>query len=369
MKVCVVGSLSGIFTHAYIRGLVNRGYDVSVINTSRKISYENYNNCEVLNLFDVTRNKLNAKNKARIKENRFFCYLYETYLSLKALLCPYDKIEHFLTNKKIDKFIFFWGTSVRREFFTIYKKHKGQSEFILDVATYPVRDYAVINSFKVSLWFDTLYFKKFDIILSHSTVMDKFLCQKFGLNERNIKRFICSFPKQSYLTKHISSVSLKIKKVIFLGTLDPSSSINNINDDIIAFAKAGIEVHIMSSSQCLNYKNIYQYTPFSYEQILEGKLADFCSGFDAALIAYGQMSSLREKLTYPTRFAMAALQNIPVLIQSSRFESLTEIVQNFPNEVIFYSSVDDVTKYNIKNPLRYGLVTDCIESKLDKLLL
>ncbi len=50
-NTCVVGSLSGIFTHCYIVGLINTGHKVCIINTSKRINYDKYLDCSVLNLY------------------------------------------------------------------------------------------------------------------------------------------------------------------------------------------------------------------------------------------------------------------------------------------------------------------------------
>ncbi|MGR5938344.1 hypothetical protein ACT9TP_20845, partial [Enterobacter ludwigii] len=54
----------------------------------------------------------------------------------------------------------------------IYNKKNKLPEFILDVATYPIRDYAMKKTPKFLLWFDSLYFNSFDRVLSHSKIMD-----------------------------------------------------------------------------------------------------------------------------------------------------------------------------------------------------
>ena len=75
-NTCVVGSLSGIFTHSYIVGLINTGHKVSIINTSKKINYDKYLDCNVLNLYPKKNEQINDKTKSNLKKNFLFCYLY-----------------------------------------------------------------------------------------------------------------------------------------------------------------------------------------------------------------------------------------------------------------------------------------------------
>lgn len=89
-------------------------------------------------------------------------------------------------------------------------------EFILDVATYPIRDYAMKKTPKFLLWFDSLYFNSFDRVLSHSKIMDRFLVNELSVKERIIQRFICSFPKSSYYNKKEYKENTNPRKIIFL---------------------------------------------------------------------------------------------------------------------------------------------------------
>ena len=75
-KVCVVGSLTGIFTHSYIKSFLNIGVNVVIINTSKKKHYDLYLNCVVLNINKISEGPLKGSNKAAIKKNFLFCYLY-----------------------------------------------------------------------------------------------------------------------------------------------------------------------------------------------------------------------------------------------------------------------------------------------------
>lgn len=368
-RKCVVGSLSTIFTHSYIVGLINLGYEVDVINTSKKIACDNYRGCDVLNLNFQNNSGVNSEAKSRLKLSKFFCYIYEIYLFVRAILWRDKRINAFLKNKDIDAFVFFWGTSIRKEFYAIkkiYKNIKEKPKYIVDVATYPIRDYATKSTPGFLLWFDECFFNSFDTVLSHSSCMDNFLSKSISVEKNRIKRFICSFPRNSYYKQESITTSLIPKKMIFLGTLDNSSVINDITKDVIEFANAGFEIYVQENKTFkIEHPNVNFFKPFTFEQIIDGYLAKFCAGFDAILVSYGKMSELREELTYPTRYAMALLQNTPILIQKGRFKALQEIAaMNKHNLIVYYSSVRDVENINLHFTGALDVDSECMEDKL-----
>jgi hypothetical protein len=371
-KICVVGSLSGIFTHSYIRGCIALGYTVVIVNTSNKIHYNSYLGCLVINVSPLVTQKINDNIKASIKTNMLFCYMYELYLVYKSNNFKNAELESFITNQSIDYYIFFWGTSLRKEARIIKRvelRNKRNPKYILDVATYPVRDYAIYKTLGILLSFDNHYFNSFDTILSHSKIMDDYLIKKLHVHKEKIKRFICSFPSLSYSKVRKEKTGGKINKIIFLGTLDRSSKINNISADIYTLAENGIQVYVQSNDG-LEHENIIEFQAFTFEEIIDGRLGMFCDDFDGVLVAYGQMSPLREMLTYPTRFALALLSSVPVFVQKSRFDSLQEIIASnmFCNDIFFYDSVMEIFSYETKKIEINDNYKDNMESKLLKLV-
>ncbi|CAH3813871.1 hypothetical protein AI2799V1_2889 [Enterobacter cloacae] len=372
-NICVVGSLSSIFTHSYISSLISSGFNVVIINTSKKINYDKYKSCEVLNLNKVENSRMSIGSKSKLKDNYLFCYVYEIYLFFRSLLTSNSRVETFLEGKNPNQFIFFWGTSIRKEFYSIkklYHKKNMRPQFILDVATYPIRDYASKKTPKFLLWFDMLYFNSFDKVLSHSKIMDRFLSNQLSVKEKIINRFICSFPESAYYTGKDSRKIESPRKIIFLGTLDGESSINNISSDVLQLANSGVEVYIQNSRDSnIEHPNVKTFEPFSFEEIIEGKLSKFCAGFDGVLVAYGPMSKLREDLTYPTRYALALLQNLPIFIQAGRFSSLMEITaKNMKNRIVYYSDIQEIVKFTLEIQDLSADTNDCMENKLKTLL-
>ncbi|EOD8920597.1 hypothetical protein ACJ5W3_004193, partial [Enterobacter hormaechei] len=148
------------------------------------------------------------------------------------------------------------------------------------------------------------------------------------------------------------------------------SSINNISSDVLQLANSGVEVYIQNSRDSnIAHPNVKTFEPFSFEEIIEGKLSNFCAGFDGVLVAYGPMSKLREDLTYPTRYALALLQNLPIFIQAGRFSSLMEITaQNLKNSIVYYSDVKEIVNYTLEIEDLSADINDCMENKLKTLL-
>ncbi|MHA8113307.1 hypothetical protein ACX122_09390 [Kosakonia cowanii] len=371
-RKCVVGSLSSIFTHSYIVGLINLGYKVDIINTSTKVACDNYRGCDVLNLNFKKNSGINSEAKSKLKLSKLFCYIYEVYLFFRAICWRDKRIDVFLKDKNVDAFIFFWGTSIRKEFYAIKKLYGSinkRPKYIIDVATYPIRDYATKSTPGFLLWFDKRFFNSFDTVLSHSSCMDTFLSNNISVKTNRIKRFICSFPRSSYYKKISVTASKEQKKIVFLGTLDNSSVINDITKDVIEFANSGFEIYVQENNNCkIDHPNVSFFKPFTFEEIIDGNLARFCAEFDAVLVSYGKMSLLREELTYPTRYAMALLQNIPIIIQKGRFKALQEIAAlNANNMIVYYSSVREVKDINLNVTDALNIDSECMEDKLQVL--
>ncbi len=384
MKVCVVGSLSTIFTHCYIIGLKRAGCDVSIINTSSSISEYKDPYIPLLN----TKKRKESRNKkkfhsviAKLKKNKIICSLYEILTYARCVSSRSSSIDKFLVKNNPNKILFFWGTSTRTELFQIKNAYRNLTELkdiecpelILDVATYPVRDYITEANAFFMRYIDKDYFSHFNKVLSHSDIMDRFLVKNIGIEETNLQRFICTFPKEAYFKSVESKIKVKSKekihkKIIFLGAFDPSNPNDDISREVDTLLSFGLEIYVQKCTRIKFSEKVKYFEPLSFDEILSGQFGEFISSFDGILMTYGQMSRLREKLTYPTRLAVATLGLVPIYIPSGRFDSIKEIVRNSGLRARFYSEPKDIfdlalSDYNIQSPSE-----KCIDDKIYELL-
>ena len=354
MKVCVVGSENTIFVHGYIKNIKSFGYDVCFVNTSEgyngssvESSVGKINNYRNLNITeDNKRSKVRIFIKSlfsKLKGFGFFCFLFEIYSFYVSKKYSSDDLKKYMVKENPDVIIFFWCTTTRKEAFLISRlKSDGyiNSKLIIDVGTYPVRDYVKENSFSYLFSLDVEYFSLFDKVFSHSSVLDEFLISKLKVDNGKIIRYVCELPLSSRRSKCVANLpndSFKRKRIIFLGGINKNNIIDNIYEQIEYLSSLDVDIYMQDSD--FKIRNVNYFKPFSFEEILSGELAEFINKFDGVLMLYGKMSRLRQKLTYPTRYALATLSEVPILVKRDVYDSLEELSSN---QVFFYDDLKDI---------------------------
>lgn len=368
MKICIVGSVNTIFVHCYIKEILSSGHDVCFVNTgdvdfgtSISSSVNQISTCS--GLFENNKkskiSKIAKRLLSKLKRLSSFCYLYECYSVYRSKKYDSDKLKRFILKEQPDIILFFWCTTTRKETFLISNlKRNGyiNSKLIMDVGTYPVRDY-VKESYPSYLFnIDIEYFSLFDYIFSHSKVLDEFLINKLKVNARNIVRYICGFPKESFGTYSNLQNNNKLEhrsKLVFLGGINKDNIIDDVRSQIEYLTKLDIDVYVQKSD--VKIENVSYFEPFTFEQILSGDLTTFVNQFDGILMLYGDMSRLRQKLTYPTRYALAALSKVPIFMKRGVYDSLEELSND---NVFLYNNLEDISDKLRKNSKSFSCRTE-----------
>ena len=176
-----------------------------------------------------------------------------------------------------------------------------------------------------SLWLEYLAYKNLlpgiDGLVYSSKLMADTVAKKFqNITERTIvlpDYLPLSFNASNtirYNQDEDSSVSL-----IFLGAPERwGNQIDDIDKEFMDIAERKIHVYSAEMSEkvvATGYGHIYP--RFKNEDVFNGKLALYASGFSAALITYSaEMIQINERFrsTYPTRFFTAITAGIPIAV-------------------------------------------------------
>lgn len=175
-----------------------------------------------------------------------------------------------------------------------------------------------------------------DGIIFPSDEMMKYVSQKYG----PLPRHTCIIP--DYLPKawqakretrgDFGPASRGEASVVFLGAPERYGPvIDSIDDQFMELAAAKVHVYsgAMSDAVCRSgFGHIYP--KFSDEEVFAGRLAEFASQFDAALITYNvKRREERFRSTYPTRFLTALGVGIPIAIRGGIFDACERFVEHY----------------------------------------
>ncbi|MUH96727.1 hypothetical protein GNP63_09200 [Aliivibrio fischeri] len=338
-SVLIVGSSNVLFTHSYIETCKDNYNNITYIDTGvNGFKKSNIlNNCDV---FVVNKNGLKSKILTRIKK-----YI---KLILKKIKLDRSKIiinflnlnknnisvcrefENFVVNANPDHIIYLWSTTVRKEKLMIddcFNKAGLNPISILVVNTYPVNTNCTLSEVNRFKYQDEKYFNSFNKIICTSEIMKKYLIEQIDVKiDKCIVQCDMLHPSFIKTTESVKNNN-KEKKIVFLGNTDFSyRTIDDVKSLLLGIANNNIEVWIMESKDSLkiNHKNIKLFKPFNYDEMTNGKLSEFVSRFDAAILAYNDLNNARSNISYPTRFAMATLGMIPIFLESSNYFAIEE---------------------------------------------
>ncbi|UMM02854.1 hypothetical protein MKR81_15070 [Vibrio campbellii] len=236
---------------------------------------------------------------------------------------------------------------------------------VLVVNTYPVNSNINWNDFNENLTKDAEYFKGFDRVFVPSSLMSNYFHNKLNLPVNKIYIQQDKLHKSLFLEKSepILSENEKPPRVIFLGNSNFSlRTIDDVRNILRKIANQGVEVYIQDGGDKVECENIKYYTPFTYQEMLAGKLSQYIQGFDAVLVIYNNLENLRANISYPTRFAMATLGiDVPIIIKKGQFKAIDEIYSK-TNRLLHYESEKELINI-CKNKSKLSLLRSEIRLK------
>lgn len=354
MKILVIGSSNTFYIRSYFDVFNNmEDCDVHFLNNNLSKFYIDDNLISVFN-YAAKKDQVSTKgsrgrilNKLR-KIAKVFS-LDDSWLKVKISSFVRGNykdrqtkaVKEYILGVNPDIVFFFWGADLKYEK-NIIEDIGLSTKTVLSVNTYPTN--FVINDKSIPEE-DYKYFNGFDGLIFPSDRMKKFFkahqlansTQKLLTNPDFIK--IDKIPNRKKLEA--------LNKVIFLGNVNFSMrTSDDIREKIVEIANLGLEVFVQKGFEdtCSLHPNIYEFEPFSYEDIKLGKLATFINeNFDAVFYGYNSQGSLREELSITTRFSLCEFANIPIIIEKDKYLSLQEQFENSV-DFIFYDKIEDLKK-------------------------
>ena len=113
-----------------------------------------------------------------------------------------------------------------------------------------------------------------------------------------------------------------------MGQFDLRHPINDVRSEILSLAEAGVVVHCARVSG-LTHPNVINFEPFGAEALASGVLAAFVTQFDACLVTYsgGTVAPIRFNTSLLSRFLIALIAGVPVLLPEGRFAAMEAFVE------------------------------------------
>ncbi|WP_068711525.1 hypothetical protein [Vibrio tritonius] len=347
-KVIVVGSSNVIFTYSYIMSLSEVsdivGYiDVGVQNIELPIRLKNIPKMK----YSSNRTSLGIKSNIKkllkrigIDRNKYILSLVNKIeFSKKNITSP--ELKEFIFSRKPDHILYIWSTTVKKiksDISSIIEEDDMDCKQSLLINTYPVRSNIQYDEYNPDAKVDAEYFNSFDKLILTSDLMKEYFTSSLGINESSLvlhqDKLHSSFFK--YNKKSNIGICNEISKVIFLGNTNfKERTIDDVSGIIKKLAEGNVEVWIQSSGDKIKHHNVKYFNPYTYQEMLDGKLSTFVSQFNAVIMLYNDLDNLRSNISYPTRFAMGTLGLIPILIKSNQFKAIEELYKNNNTVVLF----------------------------------
>ncbi|HGE6126938.1 TPA: hypothetical protein ACGG8B_003474, partial [Vibrio cholerae] len=82
------------------------------------------------------------------------------------------------------------------------------------------------------------------------------------------------------------------------------------------------------------FDNVLTFSPFSFEEILSGKLLDYINGFDGVLFSYNDVCSVRYNGSITTRMLLAEGAQVPIYIFGNEPKFVAEMKINGDFKVV-----------------------------------
>ncbi|PTP73713.1 hypothetical protein [Vibrio splendidus] len=351
MKYNLVGSSGVIFTHSYGLGLKLKdslgGYIDSGVGDTIYPSY--LDDVECIKLYSVKNNKIKRLIKKTFKFFGFdrislvIKYLNDRDGKISPETC--EKIANFKNRESCNNFLFVWSTTIKKEKKIIDKVYSGvECKSVLVVNTYPVRGNSLYKDDDSKLFENDIdFFNGFDKIIVTSEIMKSYFISNGLAIESNLHVSPDFLPGSCYVKRNklFDKIErLNKKKLIYLGNTNFSErSIDDTSLLLMELANRGFEIWIQKNDDKVRHRNIHLFEPFTMEGILTGKLGDFVSDFDAALVVYNNVNNARTNMGFPTRYALALTGHVPILLKSRVFLALEE---KFADMNILYDEVNEI---------------------------
>jgi hypothetical protein len=343
-RILVIGSLGTIFIHSYTKLLQQAGWEVDVVNTSDSFGALCFDSgARVVSLYSkrkvhsyILKHVKRALNFVGMDRSRLVNWVLAKRAAATAKSGGFlPQLDQLLSEHHYDLVFGFWSTTVQKELDYVRARLGRRSKYVLGINTYPVRDNATALDKVLDRVKDTAFFNGFDGLMYATEPMRDQL-RALGVAVHHELVSSDRLVKDAFFEESVP----KRDAIIFLGNTEfLDRSIDDVRAQIYELSRFS-EIHCQSPSKNLRPDpRIRIYDPFSYQDILDGTFARYLATFQAAVLLYGDHESVRVKISYPTRFALATVARIPVLVHRDLFPYLES---DFPQKVLRYNTWEEI---------------------------
>jgi len=336
MKVSLLflGQLT-IQARAFLSYLSEHGYEVTAISTSQWSSSKKIadTNIPVYSLYDDSKIRAILKGPLELYEKAAF-YNIARNLNLKN-----DKLKRIIDKACIDIIYGSWGSQSLPE---IGMAQELQVPTVYEFLTYPTSSNRLAE--KIENFFNRRTVNDLDGRVFSTQRMSYYMRNAFGVLRGENLIFTECYPEKFYYRKRLPLLSGFDGQphIVFIGM-----DVCDILPQIEELASRKIHVHMCDANQAgwnararthasrmYASKNrpsfVHPFNKFTFGEIADGTLATFLTQFDACLVTYNfwASSSLsRFANSIPSRFSIALLAGIPIIVPSGYLKGCEEIIE------------------------------------------
>jgi hypothetical protein len=347
-----------IQAQAFLSYMSKYGYKVAAINTlywpsSKEIDDSNI---PVYNLYEDS--KIRATFGGRLEWYRKAAF----YTVARNLNLKNNKIKRIIDKTGIDIIYGSWGSQSLPEIGIAQKLHVPR---VYEFLTYPTSSKRLAE--KVENFFNRQIVNSLDGRVLSTQKMSYYMKNVFGVPRGENFIFMECYPEKFYYKKRLPLLSGLDGQphIVFIGM-----DVYDILPQIEEVASRKIHVHMCDVNQAGWDKNkprdasrmyapknasfVHPFNRFTYREIADGTFATFLTQFDACLVTYnfsGASSLSRFTNSIPSRFSIALLAGIPIVVLDGYLKGCEEIIGKHQIGFAYKNYADLSNKLNNKSML------------------
>jgi hypothetical protein len=361
LRCLFFGSLSSLAVMGRVAAFVASGFEVSLINVSVPNPYGRAYPVPGANIVDDWHERGIDSFDKRLKGryNWYKCHIEEHLRNYRLLPEPGSlrrRLHQIISDFKPDFAVLHYGT-IAIHYARLIKRESPWLPVIDIINVVPV-NLASKNSWR-SKWTVLIELDNYrrwlpyvEGVVYSSAEMQDFALREFG-NLGILSAIIPDYLPSSIhpTSKQLPNIETKREEnpsVIFLGAPERwGNDMDDIDREFMEIAKAKIHVYSATISEEVKATGFgHSFSPFNIADIFAGRLANFATTFDAAIITYNTDVSQRKdrfRSNIPTRFFTAIASCMPVAVEEGKLEACEKFVSKHGNGFI-YSDATDLRK-------------------------
>jgi hypothetical protein len=349
-----------IQAQAFIPYLSKNGYEVTVINTAywSAAGRIDETSIPVVNLYE------DCKILPMIKGPLEWFRKAALYSVARNLNLKHTRLKQIIEKRGVELIYGSWGSLSLPEIGMTQEFHVPT---VYEFLTYPTTSIKV--SQKIENFFNKRIVNNLNGRVLSTQSMLYYMRNVFGIHRGENLILMECYPEKFYFRKRLPLLSAFDNQphIVFIGM-----DVFDVLPQIEEMVSRKIHVHLCNLSQAgwegnvhkdlygkYTHKNsdfIHQFDRFTYREIADGSFATFLTQFDACLVTYnfwGASGLSRFNNSIPSRFSIALLAGIPIVIPRGYMKGCEEVVSQYQIGFAYDSYTDLRNKLTNENVLRH----------------